>query len=730
MGNSSHVSVPSVSSEPNFKGYVQSANWGNPTVAGGSLAVRTDTLRSVASELGAMAQQLEGALGEWQSAASAAHSSVGTWTAAGSLSGVVGKAYSGVQQFTSDLQKAHTDMQRRLTISADRYDTNEQDLAALARKANDADATVIGAGGNNTPVNPTPAQARVLDIEHHMGGMQENWQQVFPITEDASYDQGSTSGITLQQVQDYLDATDPATVTAAGSGYTKLYSTLTDIAGKLANQGAQLSSDWQGTTAVTAISQVQQLWQTASDMQANTYTAGAALTYYGGVLDAYKSAVPQASTGGSAAAKKSADDEAAQQYMNSLNGHVSTAFYNMPGAVNKNLPASLTSTGGSIGSGGVGSNGAGAAAPAVTGGGGVGSVPGVTTPGVGSHPGGVDTLSGSGPGGVGTISPPGTGTTGGTGPVGIGTPPVGGGGGGTVGVMPPPVGGGGGGSGDPDPVGVGGVGGSGDPDPVGGIGGVGGVGGSGDPDPVGGIGGVGGVGGSGDPDPVGGIGGVGGVGGSGDPDPVGGIGGLGDPGGVGGVGGVSGVGDPGGTPYPGGIGGMGGAGGGGGAGDVGDVGGVSPLSGTGDPGDLAGIEPGTPGIGPDGVITGQGLPDSMLGAPGDDLAGSGAGVMGGDGVGMPMMGMPGGAGGGMGDGIGRTRESWATEDEDGPWASDGMAGAADGADAATDGMFPGMMPMGASGNKDRDRNRQSWMAEEDDLWGIGQAAAPPVISPN
>ena len=42
----------------------------------------------------------------------------------------------------------------------------------------------------------------------------------------------------------------------------------------------------------------------------------------------------------------------------------------------------------------------------------------------------------------------------------------------------------------------------------------------------------------------------------------------------------------------------------------------------------------------------------------------------------------------------------------------------------------GMMPAGAGRGtgQERDRTRQAWMAEEDDLWGAGQPAVPSVIS--
>jgi hypothetical protein len=153
--------------------------------------------------------------------------------------------------------------------------------------------------------------------------------------------------------------------------------------------------------------------------------------------------------------------------------------------------------------------------------------------------------------------------------------------------------------------------------------------------------------------------------------------------------------------------------------------GVPGLTGVTDP-----VPPDVPGITPAGVITGQSGPGGLTGETGlaasGDLAGTEA--MGSQGM-MPMMGMPGGGGAGQG-GVGRERASWASEDA-GTWGPE-AGGAADGAGMAADGGFPGMMPLGAGSGQgqERDRNRLVWMSEEDDLWGAGQPATPPVISEN
>jgi hypothetical protein len=60
----------------------------------------------------------------------------------------------------------------------------------------------------------------------------------------------------------------------------------------------------------------------------------------------------------------SATDLAAQQRMAALNSHIETAYYQMPGAVNKNLPPPLAPTGSGGSGAGTGAGSGGAATPA------------------------------------------------------------------------------------------------------------------------------------------------------------------------------------------------------------------------------------------------------------------------------------------------------------------------------------------------------------------------------
>jgi uncharacterized protein YukE len=179
------------------------------------------------------------------------------------------------------------------------------------------------------------------------------------------------------------------------------------------------------------------------------------------------------------------------------------------------------------------------------------------------------------------------------------------------------------------------------------------------------------------------------------------------------------------TPDP--NGGGGGGGGGGGAGHVpgaGGTGGHIPGSGTG--GHIPGSGTGghIPGSGTGGHIPGSGtggdIPGSgdLGGAGGTDLAGfhapGGGGGLGGGLGGDPMGGA---AGGGLAGGPGALG------------GAGGGLGAGAGAGGAGAGMAGrGMMPMmGGHGQGEKERERSTWLTEDEDVWGGDGDAAPPMI---
>ncbi len=151
---------------------------------------------------------------------------------------------------------------------------------------------------------------------------------------------------------------------------------------------------------------------------------------------------------------------------------------------------------------------------------------------------------------------------------------------------------------------------------------------------------------------------------------------------------------------------------------------IGPGPGTG-PG---GIGPGPggwgggPGTGPGGVGPGTGL-DTGAGLAGFDGGGGGLGSGGGLGPGAGL-----GSGGGLGSGAGAGGAGLSGAGS-GAGAGEGLAGGAGGAGAggaAAGGR--GMMPMhgGGNGNDEEERERSTWLTEDDDVWG-GDDGLPPVL---
>ncbi|HEY7046017.1 MAG TPA: hypothetical protein VH373_02260 [Jatrophihabitantaceae bacterium] len=136
--------------------------------------------------------------------------------------------------------------------------------------------------------------------------------------------------------------------------------------------------------------------------------------------------------------------------------------------------------------------------------------------------------------------------------------------------------------------------------------------------------------------------------------------------------------------------------------------GTPPVPGPGVPGAPGPIGPG-PGIPGTGIGPGTGIDT------GSSLAGlDGGGGLGGGGLGGAPSGLGGGApgaGGGLagaGSGLGNGAG--------GLGAGAGAGGAGDGAGAAGMGGR-GMMPMHGSGNDEEERERSTWLVEDEDVWG-------------
>jgi Zn-finger nucleic acid-binding protein len=391
-------------------GYPMPANWSNPYVTGHGLMVHRDQLRNVASSLSKMAGQLQSKLNDWQGAVATAPGAGGVWLEAGELNNAIRRSNDGISQYVSDLVQAHSDTAVRLNGSADNYDQAEQANIHAASLANDPSATQIQAGGDNLPVDPwygkTAPSLQAQDLYYRLRNMPGNngevWNGTFNITENAPFQMTSTAGLKAGQIRAMLAQTDPGTITGAGAAYKTLVDHLTTMTGQLATHGQTLADNWGGTTAVIAVSQVQQLHQTTTDLQANAWQAQQALSWYGPVLAAYQSSVPTAATASQASQNQA--DQAAQQHLAELNTHIETAYNQMPPVVNKNLPPPLSKTPQTTTPGGTGTGGAGGGAP-------LGGLPGGGVPG-GAVP--VGAPGGTGPGSVtpgvplGRVSTPGT----------------------------------------------------------------------------------------------------------------------------------------------------------------------------------------------------------------------------------------------------------------------------------------------------------------------------------
>lgn len=466
LGSGGALSVPGI----DWRGYTAPANWADVTVSGKDLAVHPGTLRDVASKIASLADQLAGVTGGWQGPAGRAVGAVGQWREAQVMAQVIGRAHEGFQQVARDLHQSHLDVSGALTTCANNYDQNEGNLVAAAKAASTG-GMIIRSGGNDVKVDPTAgmtprqkeAYARTQRLIDMNGGGGQNWTKTFPVADAASFSQGSVAGYTPQLVRSLMNQVDPTALAAAGAQYMSLYHQLTEVAGQLTRHGQTLAGSWQGAAAVTNISKVSQLQATAADLQANAYSAAKPLEWLGNtVLPAFQSNLPQDATLQTAPpgattqqqttisnANTTATNTAnatAQQFMKSLNEQLQTAYYNMPGAVNENLPAhpkgssTFSAGGGTSGGSGAGTLPGSPGTPGLPGSPGTPTAPG--SPGV--PPGGVGPLPG------GSAPPPASYLAGvGPGSVSPGTLPPGGAPGGPGGMTPPALGGG------PTPGGVG-----------------------------------------------------------------------------------------------------------------------------------------------------------------------------------------------------------------------------------------------------------------------------------
>src|SRR5580693_2776836 len=235
----------------------------------------------------------------------------------------------------------------------------------------------------------------------------------------------SVSGLTAPEItQMFSFLPEGSLVSQSGAAHEQTGKILADIADQLIKHVQVLNENWGGDAAQSAVTNFQQLHQTALGLaQASTQT-GAVLSWVGSILPAYKSFTAANSTSG---------DDAARAAMNELNANLVEANSNLPTTVTKNLPSGSaggsSATTGAVAGGGVAAGTA--AAGASPGGAPGGAAPGgAGSPGTPSAPGGAGGTSGVAPGTGPTGTSPGTSLAGlppsGTGGVpGTGTPGTG-----------------------------------------------------------------------------------------------------------------------------------------------------------------------------------------------------------------------------------------------------------------------------------------------------------------
>jgi uncharacterized protein YukE len=319
-----------------------------------------DQLTSVAGQLTTMAGELTTQLATWHASVTPADDLgvLGRWPAARLLQDAVHRTHLGVQQFAKDLADCHEQAAGKLRTSVDNYLEAEHDNMTAIRRASEGDHKAIAAELKDAAKGQRGKGTRIDANE-------KTWQD-FRVRSDR-FDKGGVAGYNYAEIRDLLENTQPEMISTAGAAHTKLSDHLGSVTDQLVSHAQALADNWSGETAMRAVGYVQKLHQTASDLQEKTNAVGKALSQYGPVLQHYKStlpagpqvvAPPQLHSGVSksvvtaaqqaynqqVAANTSLADQAAQQHLAELNGHIETAYHQLPTEVRKNLPKVAAST--------------------------------------------------------------------------------------------------------------------------------------------------------------------------------------------------------------------------------------------------------------------------------------------------------------------------------------------------------------------------------------------------
>jgi hypothetical protein len=171
-----------------------------------------------------------------------------------------------------------------------------------------------------------------------------------------------TSGLTAAQIQEYFSSLQPEWVAQAGTAHTATAAVLRGVADRAATHAQKIVANWDGVSAQAALSAMQQLHSTATQLAQAANQTGHVLTTLAGVLPEYVSWQPPALTmtaaqstvaahnpsalPGIIAGLQQQQNQAAQQKLTELNGHLVAANAALPASVNVNMPKPKPGAGG------------------------------------------------------------------------------------------------------------------------------------------------------------------------------------------------------------------------------------------------------------------------------------------------------------------------------------------------------------------------------------------------
>src|ERR1700733_1872165 len=143
---------------------------------------------------------------------------------------------------------------------------------------------------------------------------------------------GSVGGLSVADIQQMFSfLPDGGLVSESGAAHTRAGAVLAGIADQLVKHVQVLSENWGGAAAQTAVTNFQQLHETASSLAEASTQTGAVLSWLGPVITSYKSYT-------ASIANTSAGKTAAEAALSEFNQNLVDANGNLPTTITKNLP--------------------------------------------------------------------------------------------------------------------------------------------------------------------------------------------------------------------------------------------------------------------------------------------------------------------------------------------------------------------------------------------------------